>query len=167
PPARYGAASLVVVNKLDQVPEPERAGALARIEGRVRALNPHAYVVGAVAGRIDPTLLYDVAAAAEEDGQLTFRELLFDADPEPSAHGHGHGHGHGHHPDVHADSITVSGDGCVDPAAVIDLLEQPPSGVYRIKGTIGVRYRASTRNYSVNVVGPSVHIAVAPPRCAA
>ncbi|PRC62810.1 cobalamin biosynthesis protein CobW, partial [Mycobacterium sp. ITM-2017-0098] len=42
-----------------------------------------------------------------------------------------------------------------------------PSGVYRIKGTIGVRYRASTRNYSVNVVGPSVHIAVAPPRCAA
>jgi len=39
--------------------------------------------------------------------------------------------------------------------------------VYRMKGTIGVRYRASTRHYTVNVVGPSVHIAVAPPRCTA
>lgn len=160
PPARYGAATLVVVNKLDQVPEADRSDTLERIKGRVRALNPHAYVVGAVAGRIDPTLLYDVAAAAEEDGQLTFRELLFDAELEPSAHADDHDH-------AHADSVTVMGDGCVDPAAVIDLLEQPPSGVYRMKGTIGVRYRASTRNYTVNVVGPSVHIAVAPPRCAA
>lgn len=159
PPARYGAATLVVVNKLDQLPQAQRANALERIESRVRELNPHAYVVGAIAGRIDPTLLYDVAAATE-DGQLTFRELLFDAELERYAHADDHDH-------VHADSVTVMGDGCVDPDAVIDLLEQPPSGVYRIKGTIGVRYRTSTRNYTVNVVGPSVHIAVAPPHCAA
>ncbi len=158
PPARYGAATLVVVNKLDQIPEEERADTLQRIESRVRALNPQAYVVGATAGRIDATLLYDVTAAAQEDGQLTFRELLLDADPEPSAHAHDHDR---------ADSVTVLGDGCVDPAAVIDLLEQPPTGVYRMKGTIGVRYRASTRSYTVNVVGPSVHITVAPPRCTA
>lgn len=163
PPARYGAATLVVVNKLDQVPEGERPAALARIESRVRALNPHAYVVGAVGGRIDPALLYDVPAAAEEAGQLTFRELLFDAEPAPAAHGHGDGDHH----HVHADSVTVIGEGCVDPAAVIDLLEQPPAGVYRMKGTVGVRYRAGTRNYTVNVVGPSVHIAVAPSRSTA
>ena len=36
PPARYGAASLIVVNKLDQIPEPDRAAAFERIEHRVR-----------------------------------------------------------------------------------------------------------------------------------
>jgi G3E family GTPase len=156
PPARYGAATLVVVNKLDQIPEGNRAATMRRVQDRVRALNPHAYIVGATAGQIDPTLLYDVTAAAPESGQLTFRELLFDAEEQPSAHAHDHG--------GHADSVTVIGDGCVDPAAVIDLLEEPPTGVYRMKGTIGVRYRTSTRNYTVNVVGRSVHIAMAPPR---
>lgn len=154
PPARYGAATLVVVNKLDQVAD--RADTLQRIESRVRELNPHAYVVGATGGRIDPALLYDIATAAQESGQLTFRELLFDA--EPHAHDHDH---------VHADSVTVFTDGCVDPGAVVDLLEEPPTGVYRMKGTIAVRYRSSVRMYTVNVVGPSVHIAVAPPRAAA
>ncbi len=152
PPARYGAATLVVVNKLDQIGD--RADTLQRIEGRVRSLNPHAYVVGATAGRIDPALLYDVAATAQESGQLTFRELIVDAEPEAHADDHDH---------VHADSVTVFSAGCIDPAAVVDLLEQPPAGVYRMKGTVAVRYRASTRTYTVNVVGPSVHIAVAPP----
>lgn len=163
PPARYGAASLVVVNKLDQVAGGKRAEALERVEARVRSLNPHAYVVGATAGRIDPALLYDVTATADEVGQLTFRELMFDAEAEPGPHSHDHADGHS----AHADSVTVVGDGCVDPAVVIDLLEQPPSGVYRMKGTIAVRYRASTRHYTVNVVGTSIHIAVSPPRAAA
>lgn len=154
PPARYGAATLVVVNKLDQVED--RADTLHRIESRVRELNPHAYVVGATAGRIDPALLYDIATAAPESGQLTFRELMFDV--EPHAHDHDH---------AHADSVTVFSDGCVDPGTVVDLLEKPPTRVYRMKGTIAVRYRSSVRMYTVNVVGPSVHIAVAPPRAAA
>ena len=158
PPARYGAATLVVVNKLDQISDEDRADALERIEGRVRSLNPHAYVVGATAGRIDPALLYDVAGDAEKLGQLTFRELWSDA--ETQAHPHDHGHSH-------ADSVTVTGGGCVDPAAVIDLLEAPPAGVYRVKGTVAVRYRTSSRCYSVNVVGPSVHNAVAPPQAVA
>ena len=156
PPARYGAATLVVVNKLDQIPDRDRADALGRIENRVRELNPHAYVVGATAGRIDPALLYDVAGDAEALGQLTFRELWSDA--EAQAHDQNH---------RHADSVTVTGEGCVDPAAVIDLLEAPPDGVYRMKGTVALRYRTSSRCYSVNVVGPSVHIAVAPPQAVA
>ena len=78
PPARYGAASLVVVNKLDQVPDAERDTTLERIEARVRELNPDTQIVGVTAGRIDPTLLYDVSARSEEPGQLSFRELLLD-----------------------------------------------------------------------------------------
>jgi G3E family GTPase len=60
--------------------------------------------------------------------------------------------------------VTVIGDGCVDPGALVDLLEQPPAGVYRLKGTVAVRYRARVRHYVVNVVGTSIHVMTAPPR---
>lgn len=147
PPARYGAASLVVVNKLDQIPEDNRDATLGRIERRVRERNPDAHVVGVTAGRVDPALLYDVSASAEVGEQLSLRELLVDGE---DAH---------EHPHVHADSVTVTSGGCVDPTALIDLLERPPAGVYRLKGTVAVRYRERTRRYVVNVVGTSVHIA--------
>lgn len=150
PPARYGAASLVVVNKLDQIPEDGRQTVLGRIESRVRERNPDVHIVGATAGRIDPALLYDVSASAEVGEQLSLRELLVDTGDEPE------------HLHVHADSVTVTSDGHVDPAALIDLLEQPPAGVYRLKGTVAIQYRERTRRYVVNVVGTSVHIANAP-----
>ncbi|AFM19803.1 putative GTPase, G3E family [Mycolicibacterium chubuense NBB4] len=159
PPARYAAATLVVVNKLDQVPDHERACVLRRFEDRVREGNPHAQVVGATAGRIDPALLYDVSAADDETGQLSLRELLFESE-RFAAHADDHDH-------VHADAVTVRDEGCVDPGAVLDLLETPPPGVYRMKGTVAVRYRSSTRRYTVNVVGPSIHVAVAPPQAEA
>lgn len=155
PLARYGAASLVVVNKMDRLPEAEREQALARVEARVRERNSHAHIVGTVGARVDPALLYDVSEAGEETGQLSFRELLVGAAPDP-----GPATGPAEH--VHADAVTVRGDGCVDPGAVLDLLEQPPAGVYRMKGTVAVRYRDRIRRYLVNVVGPSVHVGPAP-----
>jgi G3E family GTPase len=151
-PARYGAASLVVVNKLDQVPPGDRECVLARIETRIRRSNPDAHIVGAVGARIDPTLLYDVSEAGP--GQLSFRELLLDDEAATETSGQ--------HDHVRAASVTVTGDGCVDPGAVIDLLEDPPPGVYRLKGTVAVRYRERVRRYVANVVGASVHIAPAP-----
>jgi G3E family GTPase len=147
PPARYGAASLVVVNKLDQIPEQDRPSALGRIETRVRERNPDAHIVGAIAGRVDPALLYDVSGFGDDVGQLSFRELLID-----DRHHH-----------AHADAVTATTDGCIDPGVLIDLLEQPPAGVYRLKGTVAIRYRERIRTYAVNVVGRSVHIATAPP----
>lgn len=116
PPARYRAASLVVVNKLDQVAEAERVAVLRRVEERIHPSNPHARVIGAVGGRIDPALLYDVAGG-DETGQLTFRELLYDSEAADGTHDH-----------THADSVTVVTDGCADPDAVFDLLEEPPAG---------------------------------------
>jgi G3E family GTPase len=150
PLARYGAASLIVVNKLDQIPEHTRAAELDRIESRIRQRNPDAHVVGAIGARIDPTLLYDVSDSDEASGQLSIRELLVDA----------HADQHDH---VHAASVTATSDGCVEPGALIDLLEDPPAGVYRIKGTVAVRSRERVRRYVVNVVGPSVHVATARP----
>lgn len=145
-PARYGAASLVVVNKLDQIPSDRRDAVFQRIESRVRERNPDVHLVGAVAGRVDPALLYDVADTDEDTGQLSLRELLVS-----DAHHH-----------VHADSVTVTSDGCVDPGVLLDLLEKPPAGVYRLKGFVSVRSGARTRSYAVNVVGTSVHVATAP-----
>jgi G3E family GTPase len=153
PPARYGAASLVVVNKLDQVPENERSAVVRRVQQRVSQRNPQVQVVGTTGGRVDPALLFDASDASEtpEDaGQLSFRELLLDAD-----------HAHDH---VNADSVTVTSTGCVDVEALLDLLERPPSGVYRLKGVVAVRQRAGARNYVVNLVGSAIDIRKAPAR---
>ncbi|MGV0731364.1 MULTISPECIES: CobW family GTP-binding protein [Mycobacteriaceae] len=148
PPQRYGVASLVVVNKLDRIAEESRVEALGRVEARVRELNPHAHVVGAVAGRVDPRLLYDVSDG-DASGQMSFRELLLDE--ALGAHDE-------HHDHMHATSVTVVGDGAVDPGPLIDLLEQPPRGVYRMKGTVAI----GKRHYLFNVVGTSVHVMTAP-----
>ncbi len=148
-PARYGAATLVVVNKLDRVPVEDRDTSVGRVEHRVRERNSRAHVVGAIDGRIDPALLFDVAAARDEVGQLSFRDLLLATDATDVTDEHDH---------VHADSVTVTSDGSIDPDAVLDLLEDPPAGVYRLKGTVTVRHRSASRGYVVNVVGHSVHI---------
>jgi G3E family GTPase len=156
PLARYAAASLVVVNKLDQIHATDRAAAMERIEARVRERNPHAHLVGTTGARIDPTLLYDVADADEGSGQLSFRELLLDAATTAETDHHAHEH-------VNAASVTSTSDGCVDPGELLDLLEEPPVGVYRLKGTVAVRYRGRVRHYVVNVVGASIHVSTAPP----
>ncbi|WP_099025128.1 CobW family GTP-binding protein [Mycolicibacterium palauense] len=168
PPARYRAASLVVVNKLDRVDTP--GDTLERIRDRVARTNPRVQVVGAVGARVDPLLLYDVATDGAEPGQLSFRDLLTELAAEAPAGAHADDHDH-----VHADAVTVTGDvtgdgtgdGTVDPEALVALLESPPAGVYRLKGVVSVRHRGGPRRYVVNVVGTAVHVAPAPSRTAA
>jgi G3E family GTPase len=162
PPARYRAASLVVVNKLDRIPPGCRTAMLERVEQRVRESNPHAMLVGAVGAQIDPVLLYDVAMARDEPGQLSLRELFVDATTNPAVKAHAHDHAH-----AHADSVTATSKGCIDPGALVDLFEECPAGVYRLKGGVAVRYRATVRTYTVNLVGTTIHIASAPPAISA
>lgn len=149
PPVRYGAASMIVVNKLDQVPEQERSAVIQRVTQRAAQRNPRIHVVGTTAGRIDPALLFDASASSEKAGQLSFLDLAPD-------------HDHEHH-HVHADAITVSSSGCVDPDALIDLLEDPPPQVFRLKGIVAVRHRTTVHDYVVNLVGAAIHIRKAPP----
>lgn len=149
PPVRYGAASLIVVNKLDQVPEKERSAVVQRVTQRAAQRNPRIHVVGTTGGRIDPELLFDATAMSGQVGQLSFLDLVPD-----------HDHDHDH---LHADAVTVSGAGCVDPDALLDLLEQPPPQVFRMKGVVAVRDRTTVRDYVVNLVGSAIHIAKAPP----
>ncbi|OBA60544.1 cobalamin biosynthesis protein CobW [Mycobacterium sp. 1100029.7] len=153
-PARYGAASLVVVNKLDQLSPGDRDATLERVQQRVHERNPRATVVGTIGGKVDPALLYDVAGMREESGQLSLRELFVDAAADTVPHDHDH---------HHARSVTATSTGEVGPGALLDLLEDPPEGVYRLKGAVVMRYGKGAPTFAVNLVGSAIHIAPAPP----
>ncbi len=131
PPVRYGAATLVVVNKLDEIPASGREATLQRVKERVHERNQRAHVVGTVGGRIDPGLLFDVAAARDVAGQLSFRDLLAESAGDHEQHHH-----------VHAESVTVTSEGTIDPEVLTELLDNPPVGVYRMKGAVAVRHRS-------------------------
>ncbi|RBP61682.1 G3E family GTPase [Brevibacterium sanguinis] len=184
PPVRYAATTLVVVNKLDQIPAPDRDGLIESIRQRVHQRNPRVLVVGTAFGRIDPTLILDPGAgdgekANPDDGEpwqaeLPLRELLREAYAEreeklrAEALGtvagvedqHGDGGGLGHR---HAQSVTVTGSGPVDAHAVMDFLEDLPPGVYRVKGAVTVWDRGRRRAFGVQAVGPNVYVSTAVP----
>lgn len=144
-PIRFQACTLVVVNKLDRVPASERDATLARITARVREQHPTVHVVSTSHGRIDPTLVYDVASTEDPDDQLPIGALLR---AEHAAH-------HGH---THARSVTASVDGPVDPDALLDLLTDPPATAYRLKGQVAVGTARGVREYVVHVVGRSATV---------
>lgn len=147
-PARFAAASLVVINKCDLVPEDERGERLDRLEARVREVNPTVPVVRSSSGRIDPRLLFDAASTVDPPDQLPFAAV------------HRSEHPSGGHD--HAAAASATSAGPVDPARVLDLLEDPPANAYRIKGRVVVRSGGRARGYAVNLVGRSVHIASIP-----
>ncbi len=62
-------ADLVVVNKADRAPDPDR------VIGLVRSLTDRAAVVSASYGRIDPEFLFDRRPTEERIGQLSFDDL--------------------------------------------------------------------------------------------
>ncbi|WP_307481159.1 CobW family GTP-binding protein [Microbacterium trichothecenolyticum] len=147
PPLRYAAATLVVIGKVDLLPPGERATTLSRITQRVHARNPHVEVVVAEAGRIDPALVFDVAQRDEPPDELPLAALMRD---EP----------HGGH--EHARAATVVLDAPVAPGALLDLLETPPRGCYRLKGRVRIRGPRGERGYLVNVVGRMIHVTPLP-----
>ncbi|MDA2814440.1 GTP-binding protein [Nocardiopsis sp. RSe5-2] len=143
PPERYAGATLVVINKIDRVSEPERDAVRARITERIKERNPRAHVVAAEHGRIDPALVFDAAAEEAAQPELPFAE----ADGED------------HAPHVHADGVTVPAEAPADPGRLVDLLEDPPEGVYRLKGAVTVAAGRGTRRFAVNMVGRQLHVA--------
>lgn len=156
PPARFSVATLVVVNKVDLLPEATREDTVAAIEARVREVNPAAQVVRTTHGRIDAALLHDVAHAEDPPDQLPLASLLRAerAAQETGQDAHDH---------VHATSATARTNGPVDPARVVDLLLDPPTGAYRIKGTVAVDTGRGRTGYVVHVVASQVHVAALRP----
>lgn len=148
PPARHRASTLVVVNKTDLLSADERRRVVARVAARVREVGPHVQVVATSRGRLDPALVYDAASRHDPEDQLPIAALLRDE------------HVHDH---PHADAVSVRATAAVSPSRLVDLLEDPPAGAYRIKGRVTVHTGRTVRGYLVNVVGRSVHVASARP----
>lgn len=150
PPIRYRAATLVVIGKTDLLHPSERDEAVDRIRERVRTSNPHAQIVTARAGRIDPDLVFDTAGFEEPPDELPLARLVRE---EHAGHDHAH---------EHARAVSQSLDGAVSPTDLVDLLEDPPTGAYRMKGRVRVRGPRADRGYRVDVVGPMIHVAPLP-----
>ncbi|MBH0054416.1 GTP-binding protein [Salinibacterium sp. SWN139] len=144
PPQRYAAATLVVIGKTDLLPPADRAQTVERIRERVRARNAEAPIVIAEKGGIDPELVFDNASSEEAPDELPIAALL--------RYEH-----HEHH--EHAASASVALVGPISPSALMDLLEEPPAGTYRLKGRVRVRGLKAERGYVVNVVGRMIHVA--------
>lgn len=151
PPLRFSSASLVVLTKTAMHDEQERARAIEEISARIRLRNEDVPILEAPHGRIDPALVTDVAQAEDPPDQLPIAAVTRQARAERDHHDH-----------LHADAVTVRAPGPVDPDTVLDLLESPPPGVYRLKGTITVRTPRGARHYALHLVGRHVHVASRP-----
>ena len=62
PPLRFAATTLVLVNKLDQVPVADRDATVDAVRARVHERNPRVLVIGTHHARLDPTLIFDPGA---------------------------------------------------------------------------------------------------------
>jgi G3E family GTPase len=106
-------------------------------------------VIPCTRGRIDPALVYDVLEDHDPPDQLPLAALIR---AESASHGH-----------EHATAVGLDVTDPVDADLLIDLLETPPPGVYRIKGCVPVRTgRDHQRRYVVHLVGRHIHVATAP-----
>ena len=175
PPVRYAATTLVLVNKLDQLPAADRNAAVEAVRARVHERNPRVIVIGTRHARLDPTLIFDPGESdrdprrGDSDGgedpiqpELPIRELLRQAYAEAAADQLGDdGIDEESVPHRHARSVTVTGTGPADPDAVMDFVEDLPAGVYRVKGTVLVAVGSGQRHFGVQAVGPNVYVAEA------
>ncbi|MGW5867910.1 CobW family GTP-binding protein [Streptomyces sp. NPDC055239] len=141
-----GIADLVVVNKVDRVPEAERE----RILGVVRGFTDRAAVVAASYGRIDVELLLDRKPVGERIGQLSFDDLH-----HPGRDGHPVQDGDGHHDHLHSayESLAFSCEVPMSPRPFMTLLDSRPEGLYRIKGYVDFGAADPRNKYAVHAVG--------------
>ncbi|MFF5444281.1 CobW family GTP-binding protein [Streptomyces sp. NPDC012888] len=139
------AADLVVLNKTDRVDTAERS----RIEGLLAELCPGRPVVAADHGRIDPELLFDRRPWTETRGQLSFEDLLSEAEAGAEAEGEA---ACGH---VHAayQSTEFVSDQALSPRRFIDFLDARPPGLYRIKGYVHFGVPGHQEKYEIHAVG--------------
>lgn len=135
-------ADLVVLNKTDRVEPAERA----RIEKELAALcAPGIPVVGADHGRVEPELLFDRRPWTETQGQLSFEDLLAEADDhagDPCSHTH-----------AAYESAAFTGEEAFSPRRFIDFLDRRPAGLYRIKGFVHFGVPGHEEKYEVHAVG--------------
>lgn len=153
PPARFAASTLVVIGKTDLLAPGERDAVIGRIRARIAERNPRVPVILARRGGIDPALVFDTVTEEDPPDQLPIARLV----RESAAHGDGDHH---HHEHARAASVALAAP--TAPSALIDLLERPPAGTYRLKGRVRVRAPRGDRGFVVNLVGRMIHVSALP-----
>lgn len=142
-------ADLIVLNKSDRV-DAQQLSALEDLIGSVVGAVP---IVVTRNGTLDPTLLFDRRALDEKPTvaeQLTLDQLI-----EHDYHEHLH--------DAY-DSVEFTSADALDPHALIELLEDPPRGLFRAKGFLHFAVAGEKRKFVLHVVGR--HIRLHPTRWA-
>ncbi|WTP60683.1 GTP-binding protein [Streptomyces phaeochromogenes] len=154
-------ADLVVVNKADRAPDPDRVIGLVRsLTDRAAAVVPASY------GRMDPEFLFDRRPTEERIGQLSFDDLHRNEEGEPDGlpqpHGlhdhHGLDDDHGsrdHHGHLHSayESLAFTSEVPLSPRRLMDFLDSRPEGLYRIKGYVDFGPADPRNRYAVHAVG--------------
>lgn len=151
-------ADLVVVNKADRAPDPDRVIALVRsLTDRAAAVVPASY------GRIDPEFLFDRRPTEERIGQLSFDDLHRNEEGEsdglPQPHGphdhHGHHGSRDHDGHLHSayESLAFTSEVPLSPRRLMDFLDSRPEGLYRIKGYVDFGAADPRNRYAVHAVG--------------
>ncbi|MFD8985220.1 CobW family GTP-binding protein [Streptomyces sp. NPDC059564] len=152
-------ADLVVLNKTDRVDAAERA----RIEGELAALcAPGIPVIGADHGRIDPELLFDRRPWERTRGQLSFEDLLAEAEEHDHEHEHDGDGDHGGHLHAAYETVEFTSDAALSPRRLIDFLDRRPAGLYRIKGFVWFGVPGHQERYEVHAVGRFLRFAPGP-----
>lgn len=146
-------ADLVVLNKADRIGPAE----LDALRDQLRPLCGPVPVVATSHGRIDPTLLFDERALALPDGprQMTIDEILAEADPHEGEDDHAH---------LHDDFQSVSFETAspMHPRRLMRLLQDPPAGLYRVKGLARFGDAGGAQAYEVQTVGRHVTVGHSP-----
>ncbi|MFE1795223.1 CobW family GTP-binding protein [Streptomyces sp. NPDC059517] len=137
-------ADLVVVNKADRAPDPDR------VTGLVRTLADGAAVVSASYGRIDPEFLFDCRPTEERIGQLSFDDLHRHEDRDPGDGGADEHPGHLHSA---YESVSFTSEVPLGPRRLMDFLDSRPDGLYRIKGYVDFGAADPRNRYAVHAVG--------------
>ncbi|WP_207839881.1 CobW family GTP-binding protein [Williamsia soli] len=140
-------ADLVVLNKTDLTgaDEVERARLL------IRDANAGAPIITTRDAVVDLALLVDLESAARDDDatprQLGLDELLADDSDDHC--------GHLHHD---YQSVSFVDPASMNPRALAAFLEQPPTGVFRVKGFVHFDVARHRRKYVVHTVGSYVSV---------
>lgn len=146
-------ADLVVLNKADRLTADE----LAALRAELAPLCGPVPTVATTHGRLDPALLFDERERALPDvpRQMTIDEILAEPDEDP-----------GHEAHLHArfESISFEAAAPLHPRRLIDVLQDPPAGLYRVKGVASF---GGPESFEVQTVGRHISTRRFRPRRAA
>jgi G3E family GTPase len=123
-------ADLVVLNKTDR--------ADTDLTATIRTFNGDAPLLPTVHAAVDPALLFETAPDLPVARQLSFEDL------EEDHHGHAH---------AVYDTVALTSDAPMHPVALMDFLDNRPTGLYRAKGFVHFDVPGHTDRFTLQTVG--------------